>query len=541
MCFLYCQIILFSFVTSFFGSCNNLLEKGNNTFNEINKNNLINETFINNNEQSRRSDVTSRSFDETMSKSHNKIKNKSLEKRKRSLSLDDDEGKRNKSDKKIKMSIFTKEDNMLKIDGPNFEVSIEINKDNGLKVTQCPESTRVDAPGLIMVYTGYGVDVNNKITEINEVNQYQILHKIFSKNQDKILDQSEPLRSEVWYGNYLNIQIIKPEEIKNKFINVGNNSSYCPAYARIVEENGVKKYGSFEENCILYFNSKLDNDRKPEDVDKLSIGSWCSFASESKLLLGGKNGHDTGDVTIAPLEVSMFDLGIKNFDGDWRLRKGDTLIGNDVWVGYDAMILDASKISHGAVIGASTVIRGNVGPFEIWIGNPAICKGRRFESELTKELSVQFNDIEDPKKREEKIKEELEGYYRKLLEAKWWYWSKDDIAQNINNLKRKSRGDKTTSSAINNIYNYYILNKERLDEDETRKKFAETDAILDKIKGYNKKLFDKYELTGVPITQVSSNDQLTDKVDVMKINQIMGKVESNNISFKQMNLIKTVN
>lgn len=326
-------------------------------------------------------------------------------------------------------------------------------------------------------------EISNMSKNNNEINE--TLSKDGDEGFSKFYESVISLREEVWYGNYLNIQIIKQEDIKNKFVTVGNNSSYSPGYEGIITEDGIKKYPSFERNCIMYFNANLDNDRRPQDVDKLCIGSWCSFASNVRILLGGKNGHDTDDIAVAPLDAPEFSLGIKNPEGfDWRLKKSDTFIGNDVWVGYDALIMGASKISHGAVIGARSVVRGNVGPFEIWFGNPAVCHGRRFDNALRAELDHEFINITNPDEKEEKIQERFEGFYKKLLELKWWYWPHDEIASHINILKRKSKGHIEVSEAINTLYDYYLANKDRLDEDETRKKFAETDAILDNVKNY---------------------------------------------------------
>ena len=62
--------------------------------------------------------------------------------------------------------------------------------------------------------------------------------------------------------------------------------------------------------------------------------------------------------------------------------KGDTVIGNDVWIGQNAVILPGVHIGDGAIIGASSVVGSDVEPYTIAVGNPARTRRKRFDDEL---------------------------------------------------------------------------------------------------------------------------------------------------------------
>lgn len=87
-------------------------------------------------------------------------------------------------------------------------------------------------------------------------------------------------------------------------------------------------------------------------------------------------------------------------------NKGDIIIGNDVWLGYNATIMAGVTIGDGAIIAANSTIIKDVEPYSIVGGNPA------------KEIKKRFS--------EEKIS--------KLLELKWWDWNLDKITKNVQNL-----------------------------------------------------------------------------------------------------------
>lgn len=147
-----------------------------------------------------------------------------------------------------------------------------------------------------------------------------------------------------------------------------------------------------------------------EDAN-LYIGKFCSIASGVIIFLGGN--HRTDWITTYPFNSipnSDFE-DFKDIKGH-PATKGDVIIGNDVWIGLNAIILSGVKIGDGAIIAAGSVITKEVGPYEIWGGNPAKLIKNRFDKETTENL----------------------------LETKWWYWNIKEIKKNIpqlmnNNIK----------------------------------------------------------------------------------------------------------
>jgi acetyltransferase-like isoleucine patch superfamily enzyme len=125
---------------------------------------------------------------------------------------------------------------------------------------------------------------------------------------------------------------------------------------------------------------------------KLKIGAFCSFADSVKILLGGE--HRTDWVTTYPFTALW---GI-NFPGHPR-TKGDVIVGNDVWVGMEALILSGVTIGDGAVIGARSVVSKNVAPYEIVAGNPARHVRYRFDAKKVRDALVKMAwwDWEDEK------------------------------------------------------------------------------------------------------------------------------------------------
>ncbi|WP_330179037.1 CatB-related O-acetyltransferase [Nocardia sp. NBC_01503] len=130
---------------------------------------------------------------------------------------------------------------------------------------------------------------------------------------------------------------------------------------------------NFERECVRY-------DYRP---DRLIIGRYCALASGVRFLMSGANHRMDG--------VSTFPFAI--FDGDWAAAthdlinleampgKGDTVVGNDVWLGYGAIVLPGIRIGHGAIVAAGSVVSADIPDYGVVAGNPARLIRRRFTDE----------------------------------------------------------------------------------------------------------------------------------------------------------------
>ena len=130
--------------------------------------------------------------------------------------------------------------------------------------------------------------------------------------------------------------------------------------------------------------------------DRLIIGRFCQIAAGVEFVMNGAN-HQMNAVSTYPFYTLMgWDMQ-PPAPSDLPL-KGDTVIGNDVWIGQNAVILPGVHIGDGAIIGASSVVGGDVPPYAIAVGNPARVIRRRFDDELI-DLLLRFRwwdrDIEE--------------------------------------------------------------------------------------------------------------------------------------------------
>lgn len=136
-----------------------------------------------------------------------------------------------------------------------------------------------------------------------------------------------------------------------------------------------------------------------DDSERIQIGAFCSIADQVVIFGGGE--HRTDWVTTFPLRIA-FGAHLAGKDGH-PSSKGVTKIGNDVWIGFRAMVLSGVTIGDGAVIGAGAVVSMDVAPYAIVAGNPAKVVRFRFAPD---EIS-------------------------KLLEIRWWEWDITKIGANI--------------------------------------------------------------------------------------------------------------
>jgi len=138
--------------------------------------------------------------------------------------------------------------------------------------------------------------------------------------------------------------------------------------------------------------------------DQLIIGKFCMIASGATFIMNGGN-HVSEGISAYPFAI---------FGGDWQVAmegksyptKGNTVIGNDVWIGHRATIMPGLTIGHGAIIGTGSLVTKDVAPYAIVGGNPA------------KEIKKRFSD--------ETIDQ--------LLSIAWWDWEIEKITQHIKDL-----------------------------------------------------------------------------------------------------------
>jgi virginiamycin A acetyltransferase len=172
---------------------------------------------------------------------------------------------------------------------------------------------------------------------------------------------------------------------------VNNPQIIIGDYTYYDDPNGSE---NFERNVLYLY---------PFMGDKLVIGKFCAIARDVKFIMNGAN-HKLNCLSTYPFSI---------FGHGWERIipkiedlpfKGDTEVGNDVWIGYDSLIMPGVKIADGAIIAARSTVTNDVAPYTIVGGNPAKIIKARFPPETI----------------------------RTLLEIKWWDW---DIAKITRNLE----------------------------------------------------------------------------------------------------------
>ena len=156
----------------------------------------------------------------------------------------------------------------------------------------------------------------------------------------------------------------------------------------------------FEKNNVLY--------HYPINHDKLIIGKFCSIACGARFLFNSAN-HSLFSLSSYPFPIFYEEWGLKreNVADAWD-NKGDIVIGNDVWIGYESVILAGVTIGDGAIIGTRAVVTKDVPPYTIVGGVPAKIIRKRYSDEIISEL----------------------------LHIKWWDWEKQKIAKHINAIQQ---------------------------------------------------------------------------------------------------------
>lgn len=157
----------------------------------------------------------------------------------------------------------------------------------------------------------------------------------------------------------------------------------------------VRDPRDFQKNNVLY--------HYPINHDRLVIGKFCSIACGAKFLFTSAN-HAMRSLSSYTFPIFFEEWGLdkRNVTDAWD-NKGDIIIGNDVWIGYEAVILSGVTIADGAVIGARAVVTKDVPPYTIVGGVPAKPIRKRFDEDTVAALE----------------------------RLRWWDWDKARIARNL--------------------------------------------------------------------------------------------------------------
>lgn len=189
-----------------------------------------------------------------------------------------------------------------------------------------------------------------------------------------------------------------------------NNPHPMEGHPRVCYIKSVIKSPNIIVGDYTYYDDPENPEKFEENVlyhydfigDKLIIGKFCAIATGAKFIMNGAN-HNMSAFTTYPFGI---------FGAGWETglpaltdlpTKGDTVIGNDVWIGYESIVMPGVRIGDGAIIAAKSVVTKDVPPYAIVGGNPAKIIKKRFDDQVV----------------------------AKLLAIKWWDWPIEKITSNI--------------------------------------------------------------------------------------------------------------
>ena len=189
-------------------------------------------------------------------------------------------------------------------------------------------------------------------------------------------------------SNY-NILCFLKNIIKHTNISVGDYTYY----------DDFETVDNFERNVKYHFEFT---------GDQLIIGKFCMIASGVEFIMNGAN-HLSDSISAYPF--SIFGNGWEHAMNEKKFPfKGNTIIGNDVWIGYKAAIMPGIKIGDGAIIASYSVVTKDVEPYSIVGGNPA------------KKIRKRFSENE----------------IKQLLTMQWWNWKIEKITECVQLLTNKN-------------------------------------------------------------------------------------------------------
>ncbi|MDE6664336.1 MAG: CatB-related O-acetyltransferase [Lachnospiraceae bacterium] len=178
--------------------------------------------------------------------------------------------------------------------------------------------------------------------------------------------------------------------ITNPNITVGDYTMY---------NDFVNDPRDFQKNNVLY--------HYPINHDRLIIGKFCSIACGAKFIFTSAN-HTLRSLSTYPFPLFFEEWGLDKADvADSWDNKGDIVVGNDVWIGYEAVIMSGVTIGDGAIIGTRAVVTKDIPPYTIVGGVPAKPIRKRFADDIV----------------------------ASLLDIKWWEWETEKIKRNISEIQ----------------------------------------------------------------------------------------------------------
>jgi acetyltransferase-like isoleucine patch superfamily enzyme len=162
-----------------------------------------------------------------------------------------------------------------------------------------------------------------------------------------------------------------------------------------IQASHIGKYTYINKYCLV-------------DKNTLSIGRFCSIGYNVRIGLGN---HPSDWVSSHPFAYHAkygFVKKNKSFSGEVQ---GNTVIGNDVWIGANSIILAGVKVGDGAIIGANSLVNADVEPYSVVVGSPARLVRHRFDNETI----------------------------GRLLNLKWWDWDDEKIREHIDDFEKPER------------------------------------------------------------------------------------------------------